>query len=330
LNEKEFTSTVKKCVTIKNDNASIILDSKPEAKIFSFDYSAGENISQEEVFHVIGEPITRTCVQGYNGTILCYGQTGSGKTHTMFGPDICSTSEMESSRYKEQRGLVPRVLEYLWQHFEDAKTSIDTENTVVFTCKCSFYEIYQEKVFDLLDTSNTTQVNNLSIREDTKIGVYVEGLIDSVVESPSDAKRILSIGYRNRHVGETAMNRESSRSHAVFQLTTEATTTINSVTTKRLSRFSMVDLAGSERQKDTHTTGERLKEASVINKSLSALGNVINALADNSGLTVNNPKWRHVHYRDSKLTFLLRDSIGGNSKVCRSLRYINTHNLCTS
>ena len=127
---------------------------------------------------------------------------------------------------------------------------------------------------------------------------------------------MLAKGYLNRHVGETTMNRESSRSHAVFQLTLQSTEDKGGVRTCRTARFSLVDLAGSERQKDTNATGERLKEASQINKSLSALGNVINALSAASSTSSNGLRpARHVHYRDSKLTFLLRDSIGGNSKV---------------
>ena len=218
---------------------------------------------------------------------------GSGKTHTIFGDNAQEAS----------RGLVPRVLEYLWSHI-----SVQNANTK-FTCKCSFYEIYQERVFDLL-TSNPSSAG-LNVREDSKSGVYVEGVTEEVVASPADAQRVLAMGYANRHVGETAMNRESSRSHAVFQLHIQTAEEHEGVSTHRSARFSMVDLAGSERQKDTNATGDRLKEASQINKSLSALGNVINALADVS----TNGTRRHVHYRDSKLTFLLRDSLGGNSKV---------------
>lgn len=153
------------------------------------------------------------------------------------------------------------------------------------------------------------------MREDAKIGVHVEGISEEVVSSASDVKTILERGYRNRHIGETAMNRESSRSHAVFLLTIDAFEDKGEgITTHRQSRFSMVDLAGSERQRDTSASGERLKEAGVINKSLSALGNVIKALSERSK-AVADGKALHIHYRDSKLTFLLRDSIGGNSKT---------------
>jgi kinesin family protein 15 len=319
FNTKEINSNqIRRCVNIKKECESVLLESKPEQKIFSYDFVADENMSQSDIFANIGMPITKSCIEGYNGTVLCYGQTGSGKTFTMFGPDISSDDNTREC----DKGLVPRVFDFLWDNTNDSNST----RTVVY--KCSFYEIYQEKVFDLLDTttsSSSTQANSLQVREDSKSGVYVEGCIEAVVQSPADAKRILALGYRNRHVGETAMNRESSRSHAVFQLVMEATTNVNDVITKRSSRFCMVDLAGSERQKDTHASGDRLKEASVINKSLSALGHVINALADNgsnpsaSGLSNGaNAARRHVHYRDSKLTFLLRDSLGGNSKVNKS------------
>ena len=207
---------------------------------------------------------------------------------------------------------MPRVLDFIWNKL--SKEAAESSGEKTFSCRCSFYEIYQEKVFDLLDTSiggTFSSPNSLSVREDVKRGVYVEGCIEEEVTSPTDASRVLAIGYRNRHVGETAMNRESSRSHAVFQLVVDTCEVKGEVRTRRSSRFSMVDLAGSERQKDTNATGDRLKEASQINKSLSALGHVINALADVAG-TGNR---RHIHYRDSKLTFLLRDSLGGNSKV---------------
>lgn len=160
---------------------------------------------------------------------------------------------------------------------------------------------------DLLEPSSV----NLHIREDIKKGVYVEGLNEEVVQSADDMVNIISIGAKNRHVGSTSMNKESSRSHSVL------TTIIETKSMKeggvwniKTSRFHIIDLAGSERSKYTNAVGERLKEAGMINKSLSALGNVINSLVD-----ISEGKSRHVHYRDSKLTFLLRDSLGGNSKT---------------
>ena len=306
-NTKERNGGLRQSVVVKE--TSVIANTKPEPKAFTFDYAAGEDVSQEEIFEKVGVPITKSCVEGYNGTILCYGQTGSGKTHTIFGPDHVSTIDIKDDEEMKQRGLVPRVLDYLWDHLAQGEST--SGGTKSFTCRCSFYEIYQERVYDLLDSSSNCNDRGLSVREDSKLGVYVEGCTEEQVNSPSDAKRVLTIGYRNRHVGATNMNRESSRSHAVFQLIIDTTVVKENVRTLKSSRFNMIDLAGSERQKDTNATGERLKEASQINKSLSALGNVINALAAVS----HSGGRKHIHYRDSKLTFLLRDSLGGNSKV---------------
>lgn len=240
----------------------------------------------------------------------------SGKTYTIFGNALDRISDSSQLDNEPLRGLVPRVLGHLWGSFKDASMKDDK---YTFQCKCSFYEIYQERVFDLLDVSTSPSAAGLSVREDAKEGVYVEGCTEEVVASIEAAHGLLVKGYQNRHVAETNMNRESSRSHAVFQLSLETSyeRSEDGIVTRRKSRFSMVDLAGSERQKDTNASGERLKEASVINKSLSTLGHVINTLAD----VASNGGRKHIHYRDSKLTFLLRDSLGGNSKV--SFIYFN-------
>jgi hypothetical protein len=173
--------------------------------------------------------------------------------------------------------------------------------------KCSFIEIYQEQVIDLLVTSPTP----LAIREDLKLGVYVEGLTEVGVGSAAETYNVMKQGTQHRHTGATSMNKESSRSHSVFTMLIESREVKQGLLNFRSSRFHLIDLAGSERQKATEATGMRLKEAGMINKSLSALGGVINALVD-----IAEGKRRHVHYRDSKLTFLLKDSLGGNSKTC--------------
>jgi kinesin family member 15 len=190
-----------------------------------------------------------------------------------------------------------------------------TNGALTFSCRCSFYEIYQEKVYDLLDVAGSAQAAGLNVREDSKLGVFIEGLVDEVVATSEDAARVLARGYGNRRVGETAMNRESSRSHAVFLLKIDRfeDNEETKVRSNRSAKFSLVDLAGSERQRDTNASGERLKEAGQINKSLSTLGNVINALASNA--MSGGTQKKHIQYRDSKLTFLLRDSFGGNSKT---------------
>ena len=232
--------------------------------------------------------------------VVFSGQTGSGKTYTMQGPISSETGEVDY----ELRGIIPRCFEYLFGMM--AREEKKSNGQVQYLCRASFCEIYNEFVYDLLDSASPA----CSIREDIKRGVYVDGITEESINSPEDAYRILNIGARNRHVAATSMNRESSRSHSVFTLIIQSKITDGSITDVRESRFNLVDLAGSERQKLTATTGMRLKEAGNINKSLLALGNVINALVD-----ISNGKQRHIHYRDSKLTFLLRDSLGGNAKT---------------
>lgn len=170
------------------------------------------------------------------------------------------------------------------------------------TVKASYLEIYNENVTDLLSDKATS----ITIRDDPRRGVAVEGATELPVKSSTDTYNALLVGSQNRKTGATCMNKESSRSHSVFVLQLCLKSSKDGVTTRKFSRFNLIDLAGSERQKHTNTTGDRLKEANNINRSLSALGNVIMSLAN------SNP---HVPYRDSKLTFILKDSIGGNSKT---------------
>ncbi|XP_065822767.1 kinesin-like protein KIF15 [Labrus bergylta] len=204
----------------------------------------------------------------------------------------------------ELRGVIPRSFEYLFFLINREKER--SAQSKSFLCKCSFIEIYNEQIYDLLDTASAS----LFLRENIKKGMFVEGAVEKVVNSAAEAYQVLSMGWRNRRVASTSMNRESSRSHAVFTMTLESKESINEVVNIRMSQLNLVDLAGSERQKDTHAEGSRLKEASSINRSLMCLGQVIMALVD-----VSNGKNRHICYRDSKLTFLLRDSLGGNAKT---------------
>ncbi|EQC37648.1 kinesin family member 15 [Saprolegnia diclina VS20] len=291
------------------EGQSLVLASsmaKKEApRNFYFDRVFGERSTQEQVFDVIGRPITTACLEGYNGTIFAYGQTGSGKTFTMLG------EEDQRGRPNVNKGLVPRVLEYLFEKRDvrDASSEFEATSTIEYKYICSFLEIYNERVFDLLDGS--TSEAGLNLRENHVKGVFVEGLKEATVENAQQATELMTIGTQNRHVGHTSMNRESSRSHSVFILQIHSKeTTASGLIKKRQARFNLVDLAGSERQKSTEAAGDRLKEAGNINKSLSALGNVIMALSEQAV-----GKTRHVHYRDSKLTYLLKDSLGGNSKT---------------
>uniref|UniRef100_A0A3Q1C3K9 Kinesin motor domain-containing protein n=1 Tax=Amphiprion ocellaris TaxID=80972 RepID=A0A3Q1C3K9_AMPOC len=285
------------CLTVTSPN-TIRLLSKPEPRTFTYDHVADMDTSQDSVFSSVAKNIVESCMNGYNGTIFAYGQTGSGKTFTMLGP-----SELDNFT-DELRGVIPRSFEYLFFLINrEAERSGQSKN---FLCKCSFIEIYNEQIYDLLDTASAS----LFLRENIKKGVFVEGAVEKFVNSAAEAYQVLSMGWRNRRVASTSMNRESSRSHAVFTMTLESKESINEVVNIRMSQLNLVDLAGSERQKDTHTEGSRLKEASSINRSLMCLGQVIMALVD-----VSNGKNRHICYRDSKLTFLLRDSLGGNAKT---------------
>ncbi|XP_010140802.1 PREDICTED: kinesin-like protein KIF15, partial [Buceros rhinoceros silvestris] len=286
------------CLSVLSAN-TIRLHSKPEPKIFTFDYVANMETTQESVFSSVAKNIVESCMNGYNGTIFAYGQTGSGKTFTMMGPS-------DSDNFTHSlRGVIPRSFEYLFFLIEREKEKAGSGKS--FLCKCSFIEIYNEQIFDLLDSASA----GLFLREHIKKGVFVDGAVEQVLASAAEAYQVLTMGWRNRRVASTSMNRESSRSHAVFTITVESMEKNNEVVNIRSSLLNLVDLAGSERQKDTHTEGLRLKEAGNINRSLSCLGQVITALVD-----VGNGKQRHICYRDSKLTFLLRDSLGGNAKTC--------------
>ncbi|RID58600.1 hypothetical protein BRARA_F01890 [Brassica rapa] len=287
-----------KCVRQDNGQA-ITWIGNPEAR-FTFDLVADENVTQEMMFKVAGVPMVENVVAGYNSCMFAYGQTGSGKTHTMLG-DI----EGGTRRHSVNCGMTPRVFEFLFSRIQKEK-EVRNEEKLQFTCRCSFLEIYNEQILDLLDPSST----NLQLREDHKKGIHVENLKEIEVSSARDVIQQLMEGAANRKVAATNMNRASSRSHSVFTCIIESKWVSQGVTHHRFARLNLVDLAGSERQKSSGAEGERLKEATNINKSLSTLGLVIMNL-----VSVSNGKSVHVPYRDSKLTFLLQDSLGGNSKT---------------
>ncbi|XP_071509705.1 kinesin-like protein KIF15 [Diadema antillarum] len=286
------------CLEVRRPD-TIIMHCKPEPKVFTYDHVTDGNTTQESVFTAVGKSIIESCVAGYNGTIFAYGQTGSGKTFTMLGP-----SEDGDNFHHELRGVIPRSFEYLFSLVNREREKHG--DRFEFLCRCSFLEIYNEQIFDLLDPA----CMGLHLRENMKKGVFVDGLIERVVSSPSEAYDVLTCGWVNRRVAATSMNRESSRSHAVFTVSIESKEKKAGVSNIRVSQLHLVDLAGSERQKDTKAVGMRLKEAGSINRSLSVLGNVIMALVD-----IAHKKQRHVPYRDSKLSFLLRDALGGNAKT---------------
>lgn len=254
--------------------------------------------TQADVFGVVGWPMVDHCMDGFNSTIFAYGQTGSGKTHTMMG-------DIED---EQQAGLVPRVFARLFEAIR-ARASDGEDDS--YTISCSFLEIYNEEVTDLLHTSST----NLQIRDgDVKRGVYVQGLSSHPVASLADVLRLIAFGSENRKIASTELNERSSRSHSVFTATITWEGVRAGVKTFRSSKLNLVDLAGSERVGKSGATGEQLVEARSINKSLSVLGRVIARLVDKQ---VGGGGNVHVPYRDSKLTFLLqvRFVVGG------SLRY---------
>ncbi|MCO5595931.1 hypothetical protein L7F22_049982 [Adiantum nelumboides] len=286
---------------VRQDSAhAITWTGHPESR-FTFDLVACETITQEKISKVAGLPMVDNCLLGYNSCMFAYGQTGSGKTFTMLG-------DLEGAQHRPNtnRGMTPRVFEYLFARILEEEEKRRSEQ-LKFMCKCSFLEIYNEQILDLLEPSTA----NLQLREDARRGVYVENLAEIEVKNVQDVITLLLQGAANRKVASTNMNRESSRSHSVFTCAIESRWTSQSIKNSRFGRLHLVDLAGSEsRQKSSGAEGERLKEAANINKSLSTLGLVIMSLVD-----IANGKQRHVPYRDSKLTFLLHDSLGGNSKT---------------
>uniref|UniRef100_A0A8D3EEI5 Kinesin family member 13A n=1 Tax=Scophthalmus maximus TaxID=52904 RepID=A0A8D3EEI5_SCOMX len=249
---------------------------------------------QEVVFKCLGEGILENAFQGYNACIFAYGQTGSGKSFSMMGNG-------------EQPGLIPRLCCSLFERVHREENESHT-----FKLEVSYMEIYNEKVRDLLDPKGSRQ--SLKVREHKVLGPYVDGLSQLAVTSFEDIEVLMSEGNKSRTVAATNMNEESSRSHAVFSIiVTQTLYDLKSGNSgEKVSKMSLVDLAGSERVSKTGAAGERLKEGSNINKSLTTLGCVISALADQSA---GKGKAKFVPYRDSVLTWLLKDNLGGNSKT---------------
>ncbi|XP_077419188.1 kinesin-like protein KIF13B isoform X2 [Vanacampus margaritifer] len=277
-------------------------DSRNQSKVFAYDYcfwSMDESdkekfAGQEVVFQCLGESLLHNAFLGYNACIFAYGQTGSGKSYTMMGSG-------------DQPGLIPRLCSALFE-----RTQKEQREQEKFTVEVSYMEIYNEKVRDLLDPKGGRQT--LRVREHKVLGPYVDGLSRLAVANYKDIEVLMSEGNKSRTVAATNMNEESSRSHAVFNIIlTHTLTDVQSGTSgEKVSRLSLVDLAGSERAAKTGAAGERLKEGSNINKSLTTLGLVISALAE-QGTAKNKTKF--VPYRDSVLTWLLKDCLGGNSRT---------------
>ncbi|XP_058201783.1 kinesin-like protein KIN-12B isoform X2 [Rhododendron vialii] len=241
---------------------------------FTFDSVADPESTQLDIFQLVGAPLVENCLAGFNSSVFAYGQTGSGKTYTMWGP---ANALLEDNLSSDQQGLTPRVFEQLFARIKEEQSK-HADKQLIYQCRCSFLEIYNEQITDLLDPSQ----RNLQ-------------------------------GLSNRRTGSTSINAESSRSHSVFTCVVESRckSAADGLSSFKTSRINLVDLAGSERQKLTGAAGDRLKEAGNINRSLSQLGNLINILAEVS----QTGKQRHIPYRDSRLTFLLQESLGGNAKL---------------
>ncbi|PNJ80158.1 KIF3A isoform 5 [Pongo abelii] len=293
LNEREKSMCYKQAVSVDEMRGTITVhktDSSNEPpKTFTFDTVFGPESKQLDVYNLTARPIIDSVLEGYNGTIFAYGQTGTGKTFTMEGVRAIP----------ELRGIIPNSFAHIFGHI--AKAEGDTR----FLVRVSYLEIYNEEVRDLLGKDQTQR---LEVKERPDVGVYIKDLSAYVVNNADDMDRIMTLGHKNRSVGATNMNEHSSRSHAIFTITIECSEKgIDGNMHVRMGKLHLVDLAGSERQAKTGATGQRLKEATKINLSLSTLGNVISALVDG--------KSTHVPYRNSKLTRLLQDSLGGNSKT---------------
>lgn len=253
-------------------------------KVYTFDAAYDYSCTNQSIFDQSVKGLIRSILSGFNGTIFAYGQSGAGKTHTMEGEG-------------NDKGIVIRTFEEI---FDIISKSCKTQYLV----RASYLEIYRDNIRDLLCTSNI----KCELRESKELGVYVKNISSFVCKNIKQIKTLIDSGNKNRCTGFTDMNARSSRSHAIVTITVEmGHMEDQSKSPVRVGKLNLVDLAGSERQSKTNTEGKRLKEASRINLSLTALGNVISALADNKG--------HFVPYRDSKLTRLLRNSLGGNSKT---------------
>ncbi|XP_022079908.1 kinesin heavy chain-like isoform X1 [Acanthaster planci] len=254
-------------------------------RVFVFDRVFRPIATQEEVYNRCAKAIVKDVLEGYNGTIFAYGQTSSGKTFTMEGV-------LNDETYM---GIIPRIVQDIFNHIYQMDESLE------FHIKVSYFEIYMDRIRDLLDVSKT----NLSVHEDKNRVPYVKGASERFVSSPEEVMEVIDEGKSNRHIAVTNMNEHSSRSHSIFLIQVKQE---NVETQKKLSgKLYLVDLAGSEKVSKTGAEGTVLDEAKNINKSLSALGNVISALADGTKT--------HIPYRDSKMTRILQESLGGNSRT---------------
>ena len=288
MNKHEKEQKSKICVEVDTTNNTVsVISDKNEAKTFPFDYVYPMDTTQREVYDQVAFPIVDSIFQGYNGTVFAYGQTGCGKTFTMMG--IVNDPNL--------KGIIPNAFSHI---FGFIKTEGESKR---FLVRCSFVEIYNEEVRDLLGDST----KKLDIREDPKKGTFVKDLTYINIKDSNDTEKCLDKGNKNRHVGHTSMNDQSSRSHSLFTVYLEIEEKGQDGNGRiKSGKLNLVDLAGSERVGKTNATGQTFDEGKKINLSLTALGSVIDALSSNR---------KHIPYKDSKLTRLLADSLGGNTKT---------------
>ncbi|XP_026711369.1 kinesin-like protein KIF1A isoform X9 [Athene cunicularia] len=311
FNSREMSRESKCIIQMSGSTTTILNPKQPKEtpKSFSFDYSYWSHTtpadinyaSQKQVYCDIGEEMLQHAFEGYNVCIFAYGQTGAGKSYTMMG-----------KQEKDQQGIIPQLCEDLFSRINDT-----TNDNMSYSVEVSYMEIYCERVRDLLNPKNK---GNLRVREHPLMGPYVEDLSKLAVTSYNDIQDLMDSGNKARTVAATNMNETSSRSHAVFNIifTQKRHDAETDITTEKVSKISLVDLAGSERADSTGAKGTRLKEGANINKSLTTLGKVISALAEmDSGPNKNKKKKKtdFIPYRDSVLTWLLRENLGGNSRT---------------
>eukprot|EP00428_Durinskia_dybowskii_P064440 CAMPEP_0170383522 /NCGR_PEP_ID=MMETSP0117_2-20130122/15518_1 /TAXON_ID=400756 /ORGANISM="Durinskia baltica, Strain CSIRO CS-38" /LENGTH=775 /DNA_ID=CAMNT_0010639227 /DNA_START=54 /DNA_END=2381 /DNA_ORIENTATION=+ len=310
MSSKEIGKGCKNIISIANQSIVHIeaVDSQHENKYFTFDHCYGEDSLQETVYNDLGKPIVTQALDGFNGTIFAYGQTGSGKSFSMMGGDSI-----------ESKGIIPHLNEDLFEKMalkleqieEESKKQASNAKTK-FMVTVSFLEVYNEEIKDLLNPSE----KKLKIHENPKLGIYVEDLCELIVRDSGDLMKLIYQGNAVRKVAATKMNDQSSRSHSVFTIKVEQKTVTDltsGVTREQIvkAKINLVDLAGSERAAKTGASGATLREGANINLSLMALGNVINMLSEGAARQGK----RVIPYRDSKLTRLLQESLGGNART---------------
>ncbi|XP_037832883.1 kinesin-like protein KIF1B isoform X8 [Kryptolebias marmoratus] len=328
FNTREI-SKESKCIIQMQGNTTTILNPKAPkepAKTFSFDYSYWSHTSPEDscfasqnrVYNDIGKEMLEHAFEGYNVCIFAYGQTGAGKSYTMMGKQEegqgLKQEEGQGLKQEEgQEGIIPMLCEDLFEKINEDSN----KEELSYSVEVSYMEIYCERVRDLLNPKNK---GNLRVREHPLLGPYVEDLSKLAVTSYTDIADLMDAGNKARTVAATNMNETSSRSHAVFTIvfTQKKHDNETDLTTEKVSKISLVDLAGSERADSTGAKGTRLKEGANINKSLTTLGKVISALAEVDNCTSKSKKKKKsdfIPYRDSVLTWLLRENLGGNSRT---------------